>query len=556
MKKGTLSIIPRLVFLLKGFLPVLTLTVLFGLLGFLSAQAITFFAALAIVKHLGHDIILTLTAIFSLMITCGVLRGVFRYLEHYTGHYTAFKLLAVLRDKIFKKLRELSPAKLECKEKGNLISMITSDIETLEVFYAHTIAPVTIYILHTAIMVSSISIVSSIWLGLLSLLTYALIGLVIPLVFGRRVKENGRNYRNKYSLLASFFVDGIYGISDLLSFGKVKKQSEKAEKMSLETEQSNKQLKYSSARSKAITDLFVLFGSVAFILFAAFLNARNGLSDASMLLVFVMFVASLGPSLALSALPSSLNQTLVAGERVLNLLDEMPNVTDKTDGIDIEYNFCELKGLSFSYDTKNVLKNLNVRFEKNKIYGICGSSGSGKSTLLKLLMRFYKASEGDILFNNESIKNINTTSLRGNISYMTQDTHIFDMSIYENVSLLGDYSNTEIENACQNANLAELIGSLESGGSTQSGELGARLSSGEKQRIGLARAFLHGGALILLDEPTSNIDALSEAEILKSIKNRSKDKTVILVSHRESALLICDEIYLMSSGTLTQKMHN
>lgn len=544
----TFKILGKLFILLKYFIPVLCLTVLFGLAGFLSAQAITVLAALAVVKYLGAAVSLSYTAIFVAMAVCGVMRGFLRYGEHLTGHYTAFKLLAVLRDKLFKKLRELSPAKLEGREKGNLISMTTSDIETLEVFYAHTVAPIIIYILHCAVMFVFLGQASSYALAALSVAAYIAVGVAVPLISGKKIKQHGGGYRARYSVFASMFMDTIYGSGVLLSMGKTKWANENIVNSSAKIEEYNKKMKYAMSSSRAAADA-VIYAFDLLFLAAGFLLTVQGLSVYALIVAFVAFIGSYGPSAALSALPGNLSNTIASGDRILTLLAEQPQVNEKTDGEGFVYENLKVENLKFSYGGKSVLNGVNCEFEKNKIYGICGDSGCGKSTFLKVIMRFWDA-DGKICYNGLDIKDINTSSLRQNISYMTQDTHIFDTTLRENITLGGDFSQTEIEAACRDAALYNFIQTLSGGLDSKAGELGGMFSGGERQRIGLARMFLHGGGLVLLDEPTSNVDALSEAEILKSIQKFKQGRTVIMVSHRESSLNICDKILYMKDGKI------
>lgn len=543
------TILTKLFVFSSSFIPILLLTIVFGLLGFISAHGITILATLAIFKHFAIGPFLpslSYPAIFALMIICGVLRGLFRYAEHLTGHYTAFVMLANIRAKIFAKLSLLSPARLEQKDKGDLITLITSDIEMLEIFYAHTIAPIMIYVIHSLLMVTTFALLGVWQLGIIALLLYLTIGVLIPVTKGKKTKQHAGEYRTNFAYLSSRFVDSLYGSKDLITLGKIKENNAKLSSYTDEIEKKNKNFKFAFSSLKALSDLTVYIFIVAFLLVAFLIFKSGSINEFVLIMSFVLLLGSFGPSLALNNLPSTLSHTLAAGERILTFLNEKPLVELKTNGQDFTYENAKLNNVSFKYSDEEVLENVSLTFEKGKIYGILGPSGSGKSTILKLLLRFYDVNTGEVLLNNININDINTASLYTNVAYMSQDTYIFNSTLRENILLNKVVSEDELKNVLEKAALTTFIASLPNGIDTNAGELGSRLSGGEKQRLGLARTFLHGGNLVLVDEPTSNVDALSEALILQALVALSKDKTIILVSHRPSTLKIADVIINMN----------
>ena len=547
IRRSGLSIMGNLVSLLGGFAMVLLGAVINGSIGYLCAMGVTVLGAVGVAKALGENIALSYNWIIALAIGCGVLRGLLRYIEQYSNHYIAFKLLAILRDRIFQVLRKLCPAKLESRKKGSIIAMLTSDIETLEVFYAHTLSPICIAILVSLTVCVFTGTVVSPWLAAAAFLGYLVIGILVPVISSAALKESGVNYRREFASFNSYFLDSIKGIQDILfhNAGEQRKKevNERSEKLLKETRQMREASTKAAAATELIVSLFILLTLAVGIL----LVHKGEITVGKMVLGVVAVFGSFGPVIAISALPGNLTQTFASGDRVLNLLEETPVAEEITNGKNISYEKLEVKDLSFAYNTSEpVLKNICMHAQKGEIVGIVGESGCGKSTLLKLLLRFWKKDSGEINYNNIDIEQINTSNLLDNVTMVSQVTYLFDDTIEENLRIARpDATQEELEEACRMASVHDFITTLPQGYKTRVGALGDNLSAGEKQRIGLARAFLSGRELILLDEPTSNVDSINEGIILKALAQQKHKKSIILVSHRESTMAIADRVYKM-----------
>ena len=547
IRRSGLSIMGNLVSLLGGFAMVLLGAVINGSIGYLCAMGVTVLGAVGVAKALGENIALSYNWIIALAIGCGVLRGLLRYIEQYSNHYIAFKLLAILRDRIFQVLRKLCPAKLESRKKGSIIAMLTSDIETLEVFYAHTLSPICIAILVSLTVCVFTGTVVSPWLAAAAFLGYLVIGILVPVISSAALKEPGVSYRREFASFNSYFLDSIKGIQDILFHNAVeqrkKELNERSEKLLKET----RQMKDAATKAAAITELIVSLFILLTLAVGILLVHKEEITVGKMVLGVVAVFGSFGPVIAISALPGNLTQTFASGDRVLNLLEETPVAEEITNGKNISYEKLEVKDLSFAYNTSEpVLKNICMHAQKGEIVGIVGESGCGKSTLLKLLLRFWKKDSGEINYNNIDIEQINTSNLLDNVTMVSQVTYLFDDTIEENLRIARtDATQEELEEACRMASVHDFITTLPQGYKTRVGALGDNLSAGEKQRIGLARAFLSGRELILLDEPTSNVDSINEGIILKALAQQKHKKSIILVSHRESTMAIADRVYKM-----------
>ena len=485
----------------------------------------------------------------------GVLRGGLRFVEQYCNHYIAFRLLAVLRDKIFAALRRLCPAKLESKQKGSIIAMLTSDIETLEVFYAHTVSPICIALTVSAAVMIFVGLVSSWWLSLVAAIGYITVGIVAPLISSSVMKEAGEKYRACFSAFNAYFLDSIKGIKDIVlnNAGETRKRgvSERSDALSGYT----RELKYKIANATAATEFTVSFMTLIAAGAAVALVAAGEISIGKAIIGVVAIFGSFGPVIAISALPGNLTQTFASGDRVLKLLNEKPVVENIENGEDFLFEDLEVKDLCFSYEKdKEVLKDICLNAKRGEIVGIVGKSGCGKSTLLKLLLRFWSKDGGSISYCGKDIEEINSSSLTDNVTMVSQSTYLFDDTIEENLRIAKeDATEEELERACRRASVHDFIVSLPEGYETRAGALGDNLSAGEKQRIGLARAFLRGSGLILLDEPTSNVDSINEGMILRSLAEQKKDKAIILVSHRESTMAIADRVYRIENGRIKEE---
>ncbi len=541
-RRPALIVMAKLIVLVKPLLPVMLLAIVLGVAGFLCAIFLTVFASgelLALAQKTSGLIP------FSFLIILAVARGLLHYGEQYCNHFIAFKLLAIIRHKIFDALRHLCPAKLEGRDKGNLISVITSDIELLEVFYAHTISPVAIAFIVSTIMCVFLGKIY-IWAGLLAAAAYLTVGLLIPFINSRLGSAKGFDFRNEFGELNSFVLASLRGLDETIQYDYGKKREKQIEEKSIELGRLQGQLnKYEALQRAFTTGAILSFGLASFfLLYTAF--EKNLIDFSGLVTGTVAMMGSFGPVVALSNLSNNLNQTIASGNRVLNLLEERPVVEEVTSGLEVNFAGASVENVTFAYDEKQILKDFNAIFPKGKMTGIHGPSGCGKSTLLKLLMRFWDVDKGQITISGQNIKDLNTKNLRSMISYITQETYIFNDTIADNISLGADgFTQEEIEAAAKKASLHDFIISLPHGYDTKTGELGSSLSGGERQRIGLARAFLYDAKFMLLDEPTSNLDSLNEAVILKSLKDekdKDPDKTMLLVSHRKSTLASSDKI--------------
>lgn len=548
MNRSGIKVMGKLIGLVKPLLHIMILAIFMGVLGFLCSIFITILGGMGLVNILGINTSLSLKTIFLVVTIFAVLRGILRYLEQASNHYIAFKILALIRNKVFTSLRKLAPAKLEGKDKGNLISIITSDIELLEVFYAHTISPIIIAFLTSLIMVIFIG-KYNIVLGVIALLGYITVGVIIPIVSYKKGEDVGKDYRNNFGEMNSFFLDSLRGIRESIQYNATKKRLEDINNLTEKLDEKQKKLKDYEGSIKAVTDGTILIFSLLMLFVSIYLNSKNIINFEGVLISTISMMSSFGPVTALSNLANNLFHTLASGNRVLDILEEEPVVYEIINKKDISFEGLKCENVNFSYDKEEILKDVSLDIPKNKIVGIQGKSGSGKSTLLKLLMRFWDVNGGEIKISNENIKNINTSSLRDMESYVTQSTYLFNDTIKNNIKIAKENATMEeIIEASKKASLHEFIEKLPKGYETNVGELGDSLSGGEKQRIGIARAFLHNGPLILLDEPTSNLDSLNEGIILKSLKEECKDKTVVLVSHRKSTMNITDILYKMKEG--------
>lgn len=550
-KRSNIKVMARLVKLVKPLTPYMICAIIMGLIGHLTASFITIFGGYAVLDVLGFNTKLTLTVIFVSVCVFALLRGVLRYAEQSCNHFIAFKLLAIIRDKVFKSLRRLCPAKLEGKDKGNLISVITSDIELLEVFYAHTISPIVIAILFSIVLCVFIGSYHFV-LGIIAFVAYFVIGVVIPVLTSKLGGDDAKKFREKSGNLSSFVLDSMRGLFEIMQYNagesRLNKMNESTDSLSKDEER----MKNTAGKNSAATGTVILLFDIAMLFASAMLYTKGLIGFDGIVIPVIAMMSSFGPVTALANLGSTLQNTFASGNRVLDILDETP-VTEELDGFDeISFDGASAKNVSFSYDKELILSDVSVDVPKNSVVGIVGKSGSGKSTLLKLFMRFWNVQKGSVEISNTPVDKINTSNLRDMESLVTQETHLFHDSIANNLRIAKlDATDKEIEEACKKASVHDFILSLPNGYDTQVGELGDTLSGGERQRLGLARAFLHDAPFMLLDEPTSNLDSLNEAIILKSLAEESDDKTVVLVSHRQSTMKIADKVYSVEHGRMS-----
>ena len=571
-RRSAIQIMGSLIGLVKPLLHIMLAAIILGTLGYLCAIFLTILAGQVIVHGLLTGaagmtvpvdnmwlVFTPVKTIITVMIVIAVLRGILHYMEQYCNHFIAFKLLAIIRHKVFAALRKLCPAKLEGRDKGNLISIITTDIELLEVFYAHTISPIAIATLTSIIMVIFIGRYH--WLaGLLALAAYLIVGVAIPMWNGKRGSQKGMEFRTNFGELNSFVLDSLRGLDETIQYGQGEKRKEQMSDRSRNLAGMQEDLSKMEGSQRSFTNMVILLASFGMLALTIWLYAKGEMGFEGILTCTIAMMGSFGPVVALSSLSNNLNQTLASGERVLSLLEETPLVEEipgdvETSGAESkEHGFtgAEAENVTFAYGEEVILDNYSLKLQPGKITGIHGASGSGKSTLLKLLMRFWDVQDGSVSVDGTDVRKIPTKHLRDMESYVTQETHLFHDSIANNIAIAKPgASREEIMEAAKKASIHDFIMTLPKGYDTEVGELGDTLSGGEKQRIGIARAFLHECPLILLDEPTSNLDSLNEGIILKSLKESAEKKTVVLVSHRVSTMNVADVVYEMENGRIS-----
>ncbi len=571
-RRSAIQIMGSLIGLVKPLLHIMLVAIILGTLGYLCAIFLTILAGQVIVHGLLTGaagmtvpvdnmwlVFTPVKTIITVMIVIAVLRGILHYMEQYCNHFIAFKLLAIIRHKVFAALRKLCPAKLEGRDKGNLISIITTDIELLEVFYAHTISPIAIATLTSIIMVIFIGRYH--WLaGLLALAAYLIVGVAIPMWNGKRGSQKGMEFRTNFGELNSFVLDSLRGLDETIQYGQGEKRKEQMSERSKNLAGMQESLSKMEGSQRSFTNMVILLASFGMLALTIWLYDKGMMGFEGILTCTIAMMGSFGPVVALSSLSNNLNQTLASGERVLSLLEETPLVEEIPGDVDtsgaenMEHGFtgAEAENVTFAYGEEVILDNYSLKLQPGKITGIHGASGSGKSTLLKLLMRFWDVQDGSVSVDGTDVRKIPTKHLRDMESYVTQETHLFHDSIANNIAIAKPgASREEIMEAAKKASIHDFIMTLPKGYDTEVGELGDTLSGGEKQRIGIARAFLHECPLILLDEPTSNLDSLNEGIILKSLKESARKKTVVLVSHRVSTMNVADVVYEMENGRIS-----
>ena len=550
MKRSHFKVMARLIGLVKPLSGYMLLAIIMGLIGHLCAAFITIFGGYALLDALGKPAI-GMGIAFTCMAVFSIARAGLRYGEQACNHFIAFKLLALIRDKVFGALRRLCPAKLEGKDKGDLISVITSDIELLEVFYAHTISPIAIAALFSVIMVGFIGSVHPL-LGAVAAAAYAMVGIAVPLFISKMSGEDGARFRRKSGELSSFVLCSLRGLNETIQYGQGERRFQQMQRHTAGLAADEERMKRVTGRNIAITNGIILLFDLTMLLLSALLCQQEAIGFEGVVIATLALMSSFGPVVALANLGSTLQSTFAAGNRVLDILEESPVVEDVTGRPETLFTGAKAENVTFAYGDEIILQNVSVDVPKGSVIGINGRSGSGKSTLLKLMMRFWRVQQGEITLSGRNVDDINTADLRSMEAFVTQDTHLFHSSIAENLRIAKpDATQAEIEAACRKASVHDFITRLPQGYDTPVAELGDSLSGGERQRIGLARAFLHDAPLLLLDEPTSNLDSLNEAVILRSLREERADKTVVLVSHRKSTMGIADKVYSVEHGRVS-----
>ena len=553
MNRNGLKVMYKLIGLVLPLVHVMIAAITMGVIGFLTAIFIIVLGGVGLLNILGFATALSLKQVIIGIVICAVLRGILRYAEQGSNHYIAFKLLALIRHKVFIKLRKLAPAKLEGKDKGNLISIITTDTELLEVFYAHTISPIIIAFITSVIMTIFIGSYN-IFLGAIALVAYFIVGVIIPVWSSNQGDETGQQYRDELGDLNSYFLSSIRGINDIIQYGVGKERLDEINRRTDELETKQKFLLKQEGSNRAVTDTAILLCSMVMLFAGCILYNKGQVDFTQVIIPLIALMSSFGPVVAISNLSNNLFHTIAAGNRVLDLLEEEPAVEEVSGKETVEFADMKLENVSFAYDDEVILEDFNMEIMKNTIIGIYGKSGCGKSTLLKLLMRFWEVNNGAITIGGKNINEINTSDLRKMQSFVTQDTYLFNDTIANNIGIAKENATMEeIIAAAKKASIHDFIMSLPNGYDSKVGELGGNLSGGEKQRIGIARAFLHDAPMILLDEPTSNLDSLNEGIILKSLMESKENKTIIIVSHRKSTMNIADVVLDVEKNSLQGK---
>lgn len=545
--KDSIKLVTRLINFMKNLLPVILLAVFFAVFGFL----ITVYIPAKIIS-LGFDVLNGgKLKIFSLIIlvVLAVSRGLFRYGEHYFGHYVAFKVLADFRREIFAKLRRLVPSKLDSQDSGALLKLIGEDVEALEVFFAHTLAPIT-----TGLIVSIVLILYylhySLQLSLIALTVYFILAVIIPNVFSSKLKphlEIQQQYRKSYT---SYFLESLKGMKDLLQLGVEKERFKNLEKESKIVNRKERNVAKLNFLQFSFSFLTIGFGVFSFAFVDFVLVKKELISIKDAVITLVVFSSSFAPFLELSRLPLGLGRALQAARQTFSLLDEKEAVGNEGSKEVEKIDEIKFENVDFSYPNRDklIFENLDLKFEDKKIVGLVGESGSGKSTLMKIVMKWYVAKSGKISLNNDDILNIDSIKLQEKIAYIPQFPQIFSQTIRENLTLGNkNITDDEILYIAEKCRLKDKILSTENGLDTKINSERIIFSSGEMQRLELMRALLKKADVYIFDEPTSNLDTLNESIILNLIKENCKGM-VFLISHRMSTVSFADVIYKVENG--------
>lgn len=521
-----------------------------GLLGGLCVVMIPVFGAYALLDFLQNPIVANLVLFGIVIVILAILRGAFRYGESTLSARLSYTGMAILRDRIFGALRNLAPVKFSGREKGRLVSIIMTDVEHLEVFYEHTLVRVISTALYVLIIAIYIGFFHPI-LGILAFVAYGIVGFLIPFMSVKCSKQTGEKLRQKSGELSGYLLDSLRGVSTTLQYGGSTQRIREMEAQTASILKEERKMRFYEGSSRSITDAFIIFFDVCMVLVSAVLYQQGLVDFAGVLIPSICLIESFEPCLELVALGNRLSKTFAAGKRVLSLLDEQTMVPEIAGEKSISFHGAKVEQVTVLSDGYPVLKDASLEIKEHTIVGLTGPSSSGKSTLLNLLMYFGTPDTGTVEISGVPIECVNTEDLRSMVSLVTHDTYLFMDTIFNNLRIAKkDATMEEVQTACKKASVHEFIMGLPHGYETQVSELGDSLSGGERQRLGLARAFLHGAPFLLLDEPTSNLDSLNEAVILKSLHNQRKEKTVLLVSHRSSALCIADEVYSAERGHL------
>ncbi len=555
-KRTNAQVMWRMLGIAKPLAGWMVIAVVTGVAGFCCATGIPVlasWAALAAAGFSASGATVNLAAVVAVLAAMAVARGVLHYIEQRCNHYIAFRLLAHIRDLVFSALRRLCPAKLAGADRGSLISTLTSDVELLEVFYAHTISPICIAVAMAAVMAAFLGSIH-VYLALVALASYALVGIAVPVLISRASGTRGRASRDQAADLSSFVLEGLRGLTQILQYGAGPSRLAQLDRKSSALVETQRELRGSAAQGQAATTGAIMVLSCLQMLLGIRLATTGAVTAQGAVLATVATFSSFGPFVALANLGSTLQPTLAAGDRVLDILDEKPQVEEVPGNGDAAGDFTGIaaEGVSFSYGAEKILDDVSVEVRPGQIVAVQGRSGSGKSTLCRLLMRFWDVDQGCVALNGDDVREVPTAALRDAEAFVEQDTHLFHDSIRDNLRIAKpDATNEELEAACRAASIHDFIEGLPQGYDTMVGELGDTLSGGERQRLGLARAFLHDSPLLLLDEPTSNLDSLNEGQVLHALDEQRGKRAVVLISHRPSTVAIADKTYSMDSGRVS-----
>ena len=544
----TFQLVRRLLGQVGDLRPLMVLACCFGTLGHLAATFLLVFGVMALCAAAERPVWgLSVGGAVAFMVVCALIRGAMRYCEQYMNHNLAFRLLALFRGQMFAALRRLAPAKLTGKGKGDLISMVTTDVELLEIFFAHTISPTVIALATTVVYAIALLFLSP-WFAVLLVAAHLLIGVAVPAWFARALRGVGARIRKQSANLDDDVLDDMRGLEQIIRFGQGRARLARINRQSRALWGQRVELSARNGVFGGFDHVIIVLVTVCAALLAVFASRGDMAMAARNVTAMVLVVSSFGPTLALSALPASLTQTFASARRLFALVDEEPAV-EELGTLEPEYHGMRMDQVTFAYGARTpVLRDVTLDVPVSGILGLQGPSGRGKSTLLKLLMRYWDPQQGVVALSGDALPGVDAHTRRRLQTMMSQETYLFDGTIASNLRIANEQaSDDELREALRKASILPLIESLPQGMETLVGELGGRLSEGERQRIGLARMFLRHADLYLFDEPTSRLDALNEAYILQSINElvSERDAAVVLVSHRASTMKIADEVLHM-----------
>lgn len=550
-KRHDARIMWRMLGLTKPLAGFMVISVACGVAGFACATFLPVLAAGEAVSLVSGAPLLSVGACVGILCALAIARGVLHYVEQSCNHYIAFKLLAHIRSEVFASLRRLAPAKLAGADRGSLVSMVTADIELLEVFFAHTISPICIAVLMSALMVALLGTIS--WqLALVALVGYLVVGVLVPVLVSWLSGDGGRASREQAADLSTFVLDGLRGLAEVLQFDAGAARLGTLDARSRELVETQRDLRDAATTGSMAAGAAITACSLAELVVGVLLWRGGAVGASAVVVSTVATLSSFGPVVALANLGSTLQGTLASAGRVLDILDEEPVVEEVTEGEDIAFGGATARGVGFSYDDGRVLDDVTLDIPQGSIVGITGRSGSGKSTFCRLLMRFWDVDKGQLAISGQRIDTVRTGNLRDLEALVEQDTYLFHDTIRDNLLIARpDATQGQIEAACHAASVHDFIMGLPQGYDTEVGELGDTLSGGERQRLGLARAFLHDAPFLILDEPTSSLDSLNEGVILRSLDGQRGARTVLLVSHRASTMAVADQTFSMDAGRVS-----